>query len=206
MDIIMDDDDDFAEAVGIIMQDDDWSSSDEEDDIPQYAPAPLPQCANVWGRGSVVGKAPNLDRQRVYYSHLLFNDFWGPSPLYDKYYFKKFFKMSIGLFDMIVANVVADDDYFRQKPDACGQLGLTSLQKLCCALRQVTSGGVAANELDDKYRMHETTGLKSMKRFCHSIVRVYGDTALRHPNASDMDRLLDEGNSALLYSRSAAVR
>ena len=44
--------------------------------------------------------------------------------------------MPIGLFDMIVANVVADDDYFRQKPDACGgRFGLTSLQKLCCALR-----------------------------------------------------------------------
>ena len=53
------------------------------------------------------------------------------------------------------------------------------------------------NELDAKYRMHKITGLKSMKRFCcHSIVRVYDDTALRHPNASDMDRLLDEGNFA----------
>ena len=189
MDIIIDDDDDFAEAVGIIMQGDDWSSSDK-DDIPQYAPA------NVWGRGaSVVSKAPNLDRQCVYFSHLLFNDFWGPSPNYDKY-FKKFFKMPIVLFDMIVADVVADDDYFRRKPDACGRLGLKSLQKLCCALRQLTSG-VAANELDDKYRMHDLTGLQSMKRFCNSIIRrVYGDTSFCHPNASDMDRLLDKGNSA----------
>ena len=66
MDIIIDDDDDFAEAVRIILQDNDWSSSDK-DEIPQYAPAPLPQCTNIWGRGSAFGKkAPIIDRQRVY--------------------------------------------------------------------------------------------------------------------------------------------
>ena len=41
----------------------------------------------------------------------------------------------------IVTRVVAHDDYLRQKKkDASGKLGLSSLQKTCLALRQLTSG------------------------------------------------------------------
>jgi hypothetical protein len=36
-----------------------------------------------------------------------------------------------------------------------------------------------------------------MKRFCHSVIEEYGDEeALRHPNADDIGRLLDEGCAA----------
>ena len=103
--------------------------------------------------------------------------------------------MPIELFDEIVTKVVANDDYFRQKKDACGRLGLSPLQKICSSLRLLTSG-VSSAELDDKYRLASSTGLESMKRFCTSIISVYGDDALRHPNAVDMGRLLDEGCSS----------
>jgi hypothetical protein len=131
----------------------------------------------------------------VFYSHLLFNDFWGPLPVYNATYFKRFFKLPIGLFDDIVAKVVSKDRYFLQKKDAVGRLGLSELQKICSAVRQLTSG-VLSSEHDDKYQMGASTGLESLKGFCNSLISVYGNEALRHPTATDIDRLLDEGCQA----------
>jgi hypothetical protein len=36
-----------------------------------------------------------------------------------------------------------------------------------------------------------------MKRFCHAVIEVYGDEALRHPNAVDIGQHLDEGCAAV---------
>jgi hypothetical protein len=74
----------------------------------------------VWWGGSRPGKAPNLKRHQVMNSHLLHDDFWGPSPLYHSMYFKKLFKLPIGLFDEIVDRIVLQDAYFIQKADAAG--------------------------------------------------------------------------------------
>ncbi|KAI2499055.1 Plant transposon protein [Fragilaria crotonensis] len=136
--------------------------------------------------GSRKGKAPNVDRRRVFYSHLLFKDYWGESPVYSSDYFRRFFKLPIGLFDEIVEKVVIHDDYFRQKIDAAGRIGLTPLQKICSAVRQLTSG-VSSQEHDDKYRMAASTGLEAMKRFCNAVVSVYSVSALRHPNIEDIN-------------------
>jgi uncharacterized protein (UPF0303 family) len=72
--------------------------------------------------------------------------------------------MPIRLFDDIVAKVTANDDYFRQKTDAVGKLGLSSLQKVCSDVRQLTSG-VSSAEHDDKYCMGASTGLESHETF-----------------------------------------
>jgi hypothetical protein len=59
--------------------------SEEINIVPPEQAAP-----HVWGSGSRRGKAPNLERRRVFYSHLLFYDFWGNAPLYNASYFKRF--------------------------------------------------------------------------------------------------------------------
>ncbi|KAI2493494.1 Plant transposon protein [Fragilaria crotonensis] len=113
-------------------------------------------------------------------------------------YFKKFFKIPIGLFDDIVAKVIANNNYFSQKTDAVGKMGLSSVQKICSAVRQLTSC-VSSAEHDDKFLMGASTGLLEamMKRFCHSVIEVYGDEALlRHPHAVDIGQLLDKGCAA----------
>lgn len=194
MDIVWDDDD-FSEVVLLAMQDgDDDTDEDNEEQAEDNAEAGTPP-PHHWGSGSRVGKAPNIERRRVFYSHLLFNDYWGNSPVYSPAYFKRFFRLPIGLFDSIVTRVVAHDDYFRQKKDASGKLGLSSLQKICSAVRQLTSG-VSSIEHDDKYRMASSTGLESMKRFTKAINEIYGAEALRHPTFDDINRLLDEGKEA----------
>ncbi len=103
--------------------------------------------------------------------------------------------MLIGLFDDVVAKVTANDDYFRQNSDAVGKPGLSSLQKVCSAVRQLTSG-VSSVEHDDKYCMGASTALEVVRRSCHSVIEVYGDEALRHPNAVDIGQLLYNGCAA----------
>jgi hypothetical protein len=183
--LIHDEDDNFTEALIIVSNILEEESDDDEPLVPPY----------VWGSGSGVEKAPNIERRRVFYSHLLFGDFWGSAPIYNPTYFKKFFKIPIRLFDDIVPKVTANDDYFQQKKDAVGKMGLSSLQKICSAVCQLTSG-VSSAEHDDKYCMAASTGLEAMKRFCHSIMTVYGDKVLCHPNAVAIGRLLDEGCAA----------
>ena len=70
----------------------------------------------------------------------MYKDFWGVSPVYDEIYFKRFFKLPRALFDDIVEKLVGHDDYFRQKFDAAGRLGLSPLQKIASATQQLTSG------------------------------------------------------------------
>jgi Plant transposon protein len=186
-------DDEYAEIGGLVVQadadDDDLLMLLMEEDA---AAAPVPR---VFGSGSFVGKASNVDRRRVFFSHLLFQDFWGDTPVYNSSFFRKFFKIPIDLFDAIVLKVVAYDDYFREKKDAAGKMGLSRLQKICSAVRQLTSG-VSPAEHDDKYRLAESTAMECMKRFCNAMIAVYADDALRSPNAADINRLLDEGKAA----------
>jgi len=189
--LLLDDNADIIDiATTLILADDDEEFHDDEvvHHVVEEEPPPA-----VWG-GSRPGKAPNLERHRVRYSHLLYNDFWGPTPVYDDSYFKKFFKLPKGLFDNIVEELSNRDPYFLQKQDAAGKLGLSTLQKVCSAVRLLTSG-VSPMEHDDKYRMAASTGMQCMKRFCHAIIAVYGEEALRYPTIDDLNRLLDEGKA-----------
>jgi hypothetical protein len=100
-------------------------------------------------------------------------------------YFRKFFKFPIGLFNEIVERIVLHDSYFIQRTDACGRIGLSTLQKVCSVFRLLTSG-VSSMEFDDK----------CFKRFCEAVIANYSEEALRHPTLDDINRLLDEGQAA----------
>ena len=144
---------------------------------------------------SRLGKAANIERKRVFYSHMLFNDFWGPTPVYTPHYFKLFFKLPIKLFDEILVRVEQHDNYFRQKKDATGKIGLSTHQKVASAVRLLTSG-VSSMEHDDTYRMGASTGLEAMKRFCAAVNEMYEADALQHPTIDNINCLLDEGKDA----------
>ncbi len=73
-----DDYDDIIRAIAAIVahQDTDTCNvNDNDDDVIVDKP-------QVWGSGSCPGKAPYLERYLVFYSHLLFNDFWGDAPVH----------------------------------------------------------------------------------------------------------------------------
>lgn len=97
------------------------------------------------------------------------------------------------LFLRILRAIEEHDDYFVQKRNAAGKLGLTSLQKVTAALRMITYG-VAADSLDDYVRIGESTAIESLRRFVTAVVDVFGEEYLRSPNANDTARLLAVAN------------
>ena len=121
-------------------------SSSEEDDRPKSK------------GGSQPGRRLNLDRQRELYNQLLHRDYWGPTPVYDAEHFKRRFRISIGLFDIIVQEIQSVDPYFRQRRDAVKKLGLSPVQKAACAMRMFATG-TAGEQQDDMFRMGKFTAI-----------------------------------------------
>ena len=81
--------------------------------------------------------------------------------------------MERGIFDRISA-AVSIEDYFVQKPDAVGRLGLSPLQKITAALR-VLCYDCSADSLDEYVRMAESTALECLVKFCDAITANFKD-------------------------------
>jgi len=88
--------------------------------------------------------------------------------------------------------VEAHDDYFVQKRNAAGKLGLSCLQKVTAAFRMLAYG-IPADAMDEKIRIAESSIIESLKRFVKAIVEVFEDEYLRSPNDNDTARLLALG-------------
>jgi hypothetical protein len=91
------------------------------------------------------------------------------------------------LFLKLVDALQQHDDYFVQKRDAAGILGLSPLQKMTAAIRMLAYG-TSADSVDDYVRIEKSTALESLKRFLQrgsgkgkSVVRIRekGDIAER---------------------------
>ena len=88
-----------------------------------------------------------------------------------------------------IMNVVKEhDDYFVQKRNEVGTLGLTCLQKVV-AVFQMIAYGVATDATDDYVRIDESTALESLRRFVIVVVQVFGPEYMRLPNEQDTARL-----------------
>jgi hypothetical protein len=85
--------------------------------------------------------------------------------------------------------VEAHDNYFLQKRDAAGVLGLSCFQKVTAAFRMLTYG-VPADATDEYVRIGESTALESLRRFVAAVVEIFEAEYLRHPNQADIARLL----------------
>ncbi|XP_020271864.1 uncharacterized protein LOC109847032 [Asparagus officinalis] len=100
--------------------------------------------------------------------------------------------MHRSLFLRIVEAVRDHDNFFVQKMDGVGKLGLSTLQKVTSAFRMLAYG-TSADSTDEYVRIGESTAIVCLKRFCRAIVEVYGDEYLRTPNVDDVARLLQKG-------------
>jgi len=81
-----DNDDCVFDTVMTLCQSSSSDDSSDDDEVPVDIVPPPPLVRG----GSRPGKAANIDRKRVFYSNLLYHDFWGPTPVYTPYYFKLF--------------------------------------------------------------------------------------------------------------------
>ncbi|KAF8380826.1 hypothetical protein HHK36_028320 [Tetracentron sinense] len=100
--------------------------------------------------------------------------------------------MRRSLFLRIVDVVKDHDNYFMQKKDSLGRLGLSTLQKVTAVFR-ILAYEALVDSTDEYIRIGESIAILCMKKFCRTIVEVFGDEYLRTPNANDVARLLKKG-------------
>ncbi|XP_062713728.1 uncharacterized protein LOC109428065 [Aedes albopictus] len=142
-------------------------------------------------RGSRPGRRPNIDRNFGLGHRLLFDDYFREHPTYDEKHFIRRFRMTKAMFLMIVEDLKSHDAFFTLRCDAAGKIGLSPIQKCTAALRMLAYGS-SASSLDENIRIGESTTLLNLRKFCESIITVYGPKFLRPPNQEEVQTLMEE--------------
>ncbi|XP_062099831.1 uncharacterized protein LOC133805681 [Humulus lupulus] len=86
------------------------------------------------------------------------------------------------------------DNYFVQRRDVMGKLGLSSLQKITAVFRMLAYD-IPADAADEYIKIGESTTIESLKRFYRAIVELFTDQYLISPNANGISRLLHLGSN-----------
>ncbi|CAL2260551.1 unnamed protein product [Prunus armeniaca] len=86
------------------------------------------------------------------------------------------------------------DDYFVQKKNCAGDLGLLPEQKFTAVIRMLVYGS-SADQVDEIARMGKSTILESLVRFCDAVENLYTRDYLRRPTPRDLQRLLQKAES-----------
>ena len=120
-------------------------------------------------RGSVFGHKV-YNRGREEYAIKLYLDYFADKPTYPEKIFRRRFRMSSRLFKRIAEAVEKNDTYFIQKNNAAGHCGLTCLQKVTAAFRQLAYG-VPADYVDEYVRMGESTAIESLRKFVKCLAK-----------------------------------
>jgi hypothetical protein len=99
------------------------------------------------------------------------------------------FRMRRHVFVCLLNTVEEHNDYFIQKRNAAGMLGLSCLQKVATAFRMIANG-VAVAATDEYMRVGKSTAMKCLRKFVVTIVKVFGPEYLRLTNEHDTAMLL----------------
>ena len=154
----------------------------------------LNQQANVSIHGGSVPGHIVINRDREAADQRLFDDYFADTPRYDEGMFRRRFRMSRSLFLRIINAVKDHDNYFNQRRDALGRLGLSTLQKTTAAIRMLAYA-LPADATDEYIKIGESTTIESCKRFCRAIVEIFSERYLRSPTSNDVARLLHIGKN-----------
>lgn len=139
--------------------------------------------------GSVPGRAPNIDRNREEGAKRLYNDYFSENPTYPEHMFSRRFRMPRRLFLIICERLEEKYEYFKQRPDATGLKGFTTLQKCTVAMRLIAYG-TSADSIDEYGRIGASTALEFLKKFAKGVVECFKDEFLRPPNKKETEILL----------------
>lgn len=141
--------------------------------------------------GSRPGKRPNINRFAEEGARRLYEDYFAEEPVYTDKQFQRRFRMRRSLF-LRIAKAMERNEFFVQKPDATGKLGLTNLQKCTAALRQLAYGS-PSDAIDEYVRIGESTARKCLLEFCRTVNETFGEEYMRAPTQHDIQRLLRIG-------------
>ncbi|CAL8994875.1 unnamed protein product, partial [Prunus brigantina] len=86
------------------------------------------------------------------------------------------------------------DEYFVQKKNCAGNLGLLPEQKFTSVIRMLAYWS-SADQVDEIARMGKSTILESLVRFCDAMETLYTKDYLRRPTPKDLQRLLQKTKS-----------
>lgn len=159
-------------------------------------------------KGSAPGKRPNIERDFAAGHLRIMQDYFWPAeqqrndgsmlrgPVYSSEHFRRRFAMSREIFDRVFSTVVLNQSYFRLglKPNCVGKIGLSPLQKVVSAVRQICYG-TSADAMDDYIRISESSAMLSLKHFCDTIVNKFERQYLRLPTAADLKRIENQFSS-----------
>ena len=81
------------------------------------------------------------------------------------------------------------DPFFRQRSDCTGLIGLSSIQKVTAALRQLAYGS-SANSIDECLGIGDSTALLFLKRFRTSVISLLHSEYMRKPTQTDLEKIL----------------
>uniref|UniRef100_A0A0D3D9D3 Myb-like domain-containing protein n=1 Tax=Brassica oleracea var. oleracea TaxID=109376 RepID=A0A0D3D9D3_BRAOL len=137
-------------------------------------------------------KRAYIERNREEGHVRLWNDYFSETPTYPGNFFRCRFRMNKPLFMHIVGRLSNEVQFFRQKEDALGRLGLSTLQKCTSAIR-VLAYGTAADTVDEYLRLGESTTRKCLEHFVEGIIHLFGEEYVRRPTSTHLQRLLDVG-------------
>ncbi|XP_021766662.1 putative nuclease HARBI1 [Chenopodium quinoa] len=136
---------------------------------------------------------PKRDREREKGHVQLYNDYFANNPVYNDNQFRRRFRMQRSLFCRIMSKVVEGDQFFQQRRNADGKLGLSPLQKCTAAIRMLAYG-VAADAVDEYLRLGQTTSRQALQHFCQGVISQFESEYLRKPTDEDLRRILHQND------------
>ncbi|CAL8149749.1 unnamed protein product [Prunus armeniaca] len=145
-------------------------------------------------RGLREARASNVDRHRHSRGKNLLEDYFIPQSLYSDVHFRARYRMQPHLFNKVMHDICNYDDYFVQKKNCAGDLGLLPEQKFTAVIRMLAYGS-SADQVDEIARMGKSTILESLVRFCDAVENLYTMDYLRRPTPRDLQRLLQKAES-----------
>ncbi|GKB99564.1 ALP1-like protein [Tanacetum coccineum] len=130
----------------------------------------------------------------------LLADYFGPSPKYPDYYFRRRYRMNRLLFLEIVQGIEkyiethyplpAHFDFFVVRPDATGLMGFSVIMKCTSAIRQLAYG-TSPDALDEYLQMGEHCAHDC---FTVCIIDLFTPEFLRKADVNDVRKLYDAHN------------
>jgi hypothetical protein len=93
------------------------------------------------------------------------------------------------LFLQICTSVENHNEFFVQKKDAVGKLGIHCQLKVASAIKMLC--GNSGNDVAKcSFKVGESTLFQILKEFCQTMIRVFSKKYLRQPTVNDMTKLL----------------
>ena len=100
--------------------------------------------------------------------------------------------MKCHVFIRILNAVQSVDNYFQQREDCTGLLGLSALQKVVAAMR-ILAYGLSLDAVDEYVQIGTSTAREALNHFCSVVIAAFGEEYLFSPTPVDVARLLQEG-------------